>query len=157
MTDPSSLHSWLSPGGSAGPESSRSPHPSVPQSPANIVFQPTARRRENVVQPPAITTSLSGLQHQGLGLVLSTPLSTTSLSSPFSQSQSYVSSPGGAVRGSSPMALRLTSPSYTVPYNPQEWGPAGRSSPHMGPVLYPQANNGLRPPQHIPLQRPSGL
>jgi hypothetical protein len=92
------------------------------------------RRREHVVQPPALTTSLSGLQYQGLGLPYSpAPNSTTSLSSPFSQSNAspYLSSPGGAGRGSSPMASRLSGV-YNAPYNPMEWGPWGGHSPAVG-------------------------
>ncbi len=95
------------------------------------------RRREHVAQPPALTTSLSGLQYQGQGLGLTyspAPLSTTSLSSPFSQSahSPFLVTPGGAARGSSPMASRL-SVAYPTAYNPREWGPVGRNSPSVGP------------------------
>jgi hypothetical protein len=92
------------------------------------------RRREHVAQPPTLTTSLSGLQYQGLGLSYSpAPNSTTSLSSPFSQSSNstYLPSPGGVARGSSPMASRLSGV-YNAPYNPREWGPVGGNSPALG-------------------------
>ncbi|KAL2001003.1 hypothetical protein VTN02DRAFT_2348 [Thermoascus thermophilus] len=136
-----------------------SPHPFAGPSPSPVgsTNRPSPRHQENVVQPPALTTSLSGPQYQGLGVALgggyvSTPLSTTSLSSPFSQSQSpYLPSPGGAVRGSSPMASRLSS-NHTAPYNPQEWGPVGGASSNVGPAMYPQSNNnnGVRSPQPPP-------
>ncbi|ERF74222.1 hypothetical protein EPUS_03412 [Endocarpon pusillum Z07020] len=93
------------------------------------------RRRDHVPQPPSLTTSLSGLQLQGGGLfgAMSTP--TTSLSSPFSQVNPspytpYTSSPGGALRGTSPMASRQSG-GYTSAYNPQEWVPVVRS-PQVG-------------------------
>lgn len=93
------------------------------------------RRRDHVPQPPSLTTSLTGLPLQGGGLfgAMSTP--TTSLSSPFSQVNPspytpYTSSPGGALRGTSPMASRQSS-GYTSAYNPQEWVPVARS-PQVG-------------------------
>lgn len=133
-------------------------------SPVGSAHQLPVRRRENVIQPPALTTSLSGPHHHGFGGVgvgsAYTPTPTTSLSSPFSQSQSpYLPSPGGAARGSSPMAPRMPSSSpYTAPYNPQEWGPiGGGSSPQLGQVAYNQSNNGTCLMQPPPPPRPSGL
>jgi hypothetical protein len=113
------------------------------------------RRREHVAQPPALTTSLSGLQHQGLGLSFSpAPHSTSSLSSPFSQhtASSYLPSPGGAARGSSPMASRLPGGGYNAPYNPSEWGPvpgpggisqSRQSSTSVAPPLRQIASDGM--------------
>lgn len=101
------------------------------------------RRREHVAQPPALTTSLSGLQYQGLGLSYSpAPNSTTSLSSPFSQSNNspYLSSPGGTARGSSPMSSRLSGV-YNAPYNPREWRPLGGSSPATVPSQTSQSRH----------------
>jgi hypothetical protein len=113
------------------------------------------RRRDNVPQPPVLTTSLSGLQFQGSGLVSAGPTPTTSLSSPFSQVNPspftpYASSPGGALRGTSPMASRQSG-AYTTAYNPQEWGPVARS-PQVGAAPFAQVQ------QHsgqIRLQQPS--
>ncbi|GKZ25731.1 hypothetical protein AbraIFM66951_004486 [Aspergillus brasiliensis] len=108
--------------------------------------QPSPSRREHAVQLPPLTTSLGGHQFQGLGLALgsgytSTPLSSTSLSSPFTQGQSpAVGSPGGAAIGSSPMASRQ----YNVPYNPQDWGPVGSGSMNAGQTTYTPPNNMLR-------------
>ena len=91
------------------------------------------RRRQRAPQPPSLlTTSLGNAQNAGLGLGLydRTPVSTTSLSSPFSIHQPtsmYPASPGGALRGSSPMALRSTE-SFNAPYNPQQWRPSSTAS-----------------------------
>jgi hypothetical protein len=143
------------------PALSTSPHLSagLPPSPARSPLELPGRRRQNVVQPPALTTSLNGSQHHGFGGVgvaggyTSTP--TTSLSSPFSQS-GYLPSPGAAGRGSSPMAMRGSS--YSAPYNPQEWGPVGDGrSPQLGQVSYEQSNNGISLMQPPPPPRPSGL
>jgi hypothetical protein len=81
------------------------------------------------VQPPLLTTALNGSQYQGLGAGLGltpTPSSMTSLSSPFTHSQSpCVPTPlNGRSVSSSSMAARNV---YNVPYNPQDWGPPGRS------------------------------
>ena len=83
-------------------------------------------RRQRPGQPPSLlTTSLTNAQNLGHGLALGgqTPLSTTSLSTPFSaySSSPYPLSPGGASRGSSPMALRSAA-GFSAPYNPQQWG-----------------------------------
>ncbi|MCJ1397847.1 hypothetical protein MMC11_001043 [Xylographa trunciseda] len=83
-------------------------------------------RRQRPGQPPSLlTTSLTNAQTLGHGLPLGgqTPLSTTSLSTPFSahSSSPYPMSPGGASRGSSPMALRSAA-GFSAPYNPQQWG-----------------------------------
>ena len=90
------------------------------------------RRRQHAVQPPnLLTTSLGNARNIGLGLggSIQTPLSTTSLSSPFStyQPSPYPASPGGAMRGVSPMATR-TPAAYNTPYNPQQWGSSSSSS-----------------------------
>ncbi|KAI9375290.1 hypothetical protein BJX61DRAFT_539951 [Aspergillus egyptiacus] len=102
------------------------------------------------MQPPPLNTSLNTQQFHGLGVGLgggyaSTPLSTTSLSSPFTQSPAVNSS--GAALGSSPMASRQ----YNVPYNPQDWGPVshGHGSLNVGQQAYQQSGNMLRiVPQH---------
>lgn len=106
--------------------------------------QTSPRRREHVAQPPALTTSLCGIQLQGgvLGLASAysaTPRSTSSLSGPFSQTNPspYAPSPGGAARGTSPMAGRLSS-GYSAPYNPSEWGPVNGTSPNLGTGAFPQ-------------------
>lgn len=98
------------------------------------------RRRDHVPQPPSLTTALTALQLQGGGLLGGTSTPTTSLSSPFSQVNpspytSYTSSPGGALRGTSPMASRHSG-GYTGAYNPQEWIPIARS-PQVGAASFP--------------------
>ncbi|UDD56488.1 hypothetical protein AFCA_004029, partial [Aspergillus flavus] len=104
--------------------------------------QPSPSRREHALQPPPLTTTLNGPQFHGLGVALggnysSTPLSTTSLSSPFTQGQSpATNTPGGVGVGSSSM----TSRQYNVPYNPQDWGPVGGS----GQSTYPQTTSMTR-------------
>ncbi|KAJ9374547.1 hypothetical protein DTO282F9_8421 [Paecilomyces variotii] len=145
----------------AGAEPPQSPYP-VGLSPASAgAWNQPSRRRRDVVQPPALTTSFNGPLNPGLGVALNvgytpTPLSTTSLSSPFSQSQStYLPSPGGATRGSSPMAPRNLS-SYTAPYNPREWGPVGSALSNAGSAAY-SPDNGNRAPQPPPQQSASDV
>jgi hypothetical protein len=119
------------------------PHPPPPAGRFNHVGtgSPTSpRRRDHIPQPPALTTSLSGLQYQGGGLASSGPTPTT-LTSPFSQTNPstytlYTPSPGGARRGTSPMASRLSG-GYTAAYNPQQWGPVA-GSPQVGAAAFPQ-------------------
>ena len=87
---------------------------------------PAPRRRPHALQPPSLLTTTLGNAHassHGVG-ASHTPISTTSLSSPFSlhQASSYPGSPGGAMRGTSPMAVSATT-SYNAAYNPQQWGP----------------------------------
>lgn len=106
---------------------------------------PSPGRREHAVQPPPLTTALGGHQFQGLGVALGpgyastpTPLSSTSLSSPFTQGQSpCVSTPSSAAVAPSPMAPRP----YNVPYNPRDWGPVGNASASTGQSPYPQSSN----------------
>jgi hypothetical protein len=159
-----SLTSWSrssqSSPGVPGAEPSRGSHPAVNLSPsqAGDAFQ-HARRRENAVRPPTLVTSLNIPRHQGPGPGLSTsytstPISTTALSSPFSRSQPHLPSPGGAIRGSSPMAQGRSN--YNVPYNPQEWGPMASSSPRAGPIPYLQASNEVQTVQPLSLPRSSG-
>lgn len=95
----------------------------------NTSNHPSPGRREHAVQPPPLTTALNGHQFQGLGVGLGqgyapTPISSTSLSSPFIQQSPCVASPGGAAMGPSSMASRP----YNVPYNPRDWGPMSSSS-----------------------------
>lgn len=86
--------------------------------PGNTSNQPSPNFREHAIQPPLLTTSLSGIQFQhGHG---TTPLSSTSLSSPFIHGQSP---PGTSPAiGRSPLRTRQPT-NYNVPYNPQDWGP----------------------------------
>ena len=115
---------------------------SWPTPPAGTSNQPSPSPREHALQPPPLTTTLNGPQFHGLGVALggnysSTPLSTTSLSSPFTQGQSpATNTPGGVGVGSSSM----TSRQYNVPYNPQDWGPVGGS----GQSTYPQTTSMTR-------------
>ncbi|PYI06463.1 hypothetical protein BO78DRAFT_397191 [Aspergillus sclerotiicarbonarius CBS 121057] len=139
------MNSWRS-SSNAGDEPPSGAYPlSGWPTPHTTSNQPSPSRREHAVQPPPLTTTLSGHQFQGLGLALGagytgTPLSSTSLSSPFTQGSPAVASPGGAAIGSSPMASRQ----YNVPYNPQDWGPVGNGSLNAGQSTYPQTNNMLR-------------
>ncbi|KAJ5221667.1 uncharacterized protein N7469_010554 [Penicillium citrinum] len=117
--------------------------------------QPSPNRREFAVQPPLLTTALGSSQFHPVN----TPLSTTSLSSPFTQAHSpYVASPanGRSASSSSSMASRHTA-SYSVPYNPQDWGPmsgapaqAPYQQSHSAPRVAPQqrgyAEESLSPP-----------
>lgn len=93
------------------------------------------RRRQHLVQPPSLLTTTLGNAHissHGVGASLQTPVSTTSLSSPFSVYQAsaspYPASPGAAMRGISPMAPRTPS-SFSTAYNPQQWGAMNNSGP----------------------------
>lgn len=129
------------PYGAYPPHGWPTPHTNNPAS-----NQPSPGRRDHAIQPPPLTTAFSSQQVQGLGVALgpgyaSTPLSTTSLSSPFTQGQSpAVNSPGGAALGASPMASRQ----YNVPYNPQDWGPVHGAPIHQaGQPSYPQSNNSM--------------
>ncbi len=110
-----------------------SPHMSHNVSPmpaSGIATSPLHRQR--AVQPPnLLVTSLGNARHAGLGIAgtAQTPLSPTSLSSPFSGNplSPYLQSPGGAAGGASPMALRSHG-SFSGTYNPQQWGPVGNGS-----------------------------
>ena len=87
-----------------------------------------SRRRQHPVQPPnLLTTSLENARSAGLGIggIVQTPVSATTLSSPFSGPPQ---SPAGATRGASPMALR-SQPGFSGTYNPQQWGPLSNGSP----------------------------
>lgn len=103
-------------------------------------------RRDHIRQPPALTTALSGLQYQG-GLVSAVPTPSSTLSSPFSQAKStpytpYAPSPGGASRGTSPMASRYSG-GYATAYDPREWGPvAGSPQIGTGPLLQLHQHSG---------------
>ncbi|PLB55049.1 hypothetical protein P170DRAFT_374521 [Aspergillus steynii IBT 23096] len=150
------MNSWWPPSNAGDePPSSAYPRNGWPAPHAGSSNQPSPSRRDHAVQPPPLTTALSGQQFQGLGVALgagyaSTPLSTTSLSSPFTQSQSpAVTTPGGFPATSSAMASRQ----YTVPYNPQDWGPVNGAHMHAAQSAYPQANNMLRVMSH---HRPAG-
>ena len=101
------------------------------QSPTGLrnATPPTASRRQHAVQPPSLlTTSLENARNPSLagpGGLLATPISTTSLSTPFSAypvQSPYAQSPGGAMRGASPMTFRSQG-GFSAPYNPQQWEP----------------------------------
>lgn len=103
----------------------------VPLGRVGIVTSP--QRRQHAGQPlNLLTTSLGNARNASLGIGGSTqtPVSTTSLSTPFSgYSQSpYPQSPGAAMRGSSPMVLHSQS-SFSGTYNPQQWGTVSNGSP----------------------------
>ncbi|EPS33516.1 hypothetical protein PDE_08478 [Penicillium oxalicum 114-2] len=99
---------------------------SVP--PSNL---PSPGRREHGLQPPTLMTSLNPVQFQHV----STPLSSTSLSSPFTQgASSAVVSPHNARSASS---SSMASRQFSVPYNPQDWGPVGGNSSQMGYAQQP--------------------
>ena len=105
----------------------------ITSGPAGIPLTP--RRRQHVVQPPnLLTTSLGNARNAGLGTggYAQTPISTTSLSSPFSASAYPQSpnpaSPGSAMRGTSPMTFR-SHPSFNATYNPQQWGSLSHETP----------------------------
>ncbi|KAE8549279.1 hypothetical protein EYB25_007799 [Talaromyces marneffei] len=132
-------------------------------SPASAAAQSTVAslspgRRNHAIQPPALMTSLNGPQyHQShsagasLGF-MSSPA--TSLSSPFSQPphSAYLPSPGAAQRGNSPMTMRMSSSSYSAPYNPQEWAPMnGDGSPQIAQVTHSQRSHAIRivQPSHL--------
>lgn len=104
-----------------------------------------SRRRQQALRPPnLLTTSLGNARNAGLGIGGNghTPISTTSLSSPFS---GFPQSPGGAMRGTSPMALRSQA-SFSGTYNPQQWGPLSNSSttsPATGDHRHSQASRAV--------------
>ncbi|KAL9106763.1 MAG: hypothetical protein Q9227_008262 [Pyrenula ochraceoflavens] len=113
-------------------------------------------RRDNVTQPPALTTSLSGVQYQsGRSADYSaTPASVVWESNSFTSTSSpYTASPGGALRGTSPMDARLAG-SFASSYNPQEWASVGgRSSPHQGAGQFrgpPSRHHGDEPTEPPP-------
>ncbi|EEP80439.1 predicted protein [Uncinocarpus reesii 1704] len=98
------------------------------------------RRRGNVAQPPALVTSLSGLQFQSLnvpassGGYLTTP---TTMNSPFFSS--------GPLSGmTSPLSARPTP--YNTAYNPQEWGPIAPGSSPVGIGVITPGNNATHRP-----------
>ncbi|MCJ1445433.1 MAG: hypothetical protein MMC23_005938 [Stictis urceolatum] len=115
--------------------SQQHPYPSPPSINAPLH---SPLRRQRVAQPPTLlTTSLANSAHH-LGLSVpgnngQTPISTTSLSSPFS-AHSTSPYPASPAAGQSPMALRApTSFSAAAPYNPQQWGRLGaEGSPVVG-------------------------
>ena len=109
------------------------PHPyHVSGGPAGIETPPRRRRPPN--QPlNLLTTSLGNARNAGLGVgaVVQTPISSTTLSGPFSAHPQFPhpQSPGGAMRGASPMASRSAS-AFSGHYNPQQWGAVNSISPN---------------------------
>ena len=90
------------------------------------------RRRQHAGPPPTLLTTTLGNAHissHGGGAGPHTPISTTSLSSPFSlhQASPYPASPA-TLNGNSPMALRTPS-TFNTAYNPQQWGAMSSNVP----------------------------
>lgn len=88
--------------------------------------------RRHGFQPPSIlTTTLENAHSLGLGIAGQTPISATSLSSPFSfsahQPSPYHTSPPSAMRGTSPVIHRMPT-TFNMAYNPQQWGPVNSGS-----------------------------
>ena len=107
------------------------PHPLSPEPDRHLPTNP--RRRQHAIQPPSLQTTTLGNVHSfglGIGVTGQTPVSTTSLSSPFSvhHSSPYPASPGALLRGTSPMALRNPA-GFNAPYNPQQWRLSSNASP----------------------------
>ncbi|OAT13688.1 hypothetical protein BDBG_08843 [Blastomyces gilchristii SLH14081] len=128
--------------------------PSAPPLSGAQVFP---RRRENVAQPPSLTTSLSGVQFQGAGFPASpsyapTPSSMNSFSSPFSPMRSSFTPSSGEMSAiTTPMSSRHVS--YNAAYNPQEWGPiTANSSPAAGVSAFAPQNDAtsIPPPPYSP-------
>ena len=108
------------------------PYNNVPGGPPGI--DTSRRRRQLPNQPPnLLTTSLGNARHTTLGVggVVHTPVSSTTLSGPFSAYPQcpIPQSPGGALRGASPMASRSPS-TFSGHYNPQQWGAVNSASPN---------------------------
>ncbi|RMZ85243.1 hypothetical protein DV738_g319, partial [Chaetothyriales sp. CBS 135597] len=83
---------------------------------------------------------------------LLTPLSSVSLSSPFTTARPHPYSPSTAAlsRDPSPMALRM--PSYNVPYNPSQWasGSATATATATNERLDPEGGLAPPPPPYSP-------
>ena len=108
-----------------------------------------ARRRQHPGQPPSLrTTSLGYARNAGVAAPPATPLSTTSLSSPFSANpqSAYPASPGGAMRGVSPMNFRT----LNAAYNPQQWGPVNNASHSSLAAEHRQNTHSTRAPLLAP-------
>ena len=104
---------------------------SVSGGPAGIETPPPSRQTPN--RPPTLlTTSLGNARNAGLGVggLVQTPISSTTLSGPFSAypQYPYPQSPA-TMRGTSPMASRSAS-AFTGQYNPQQWGAVNEASPN---------------------------
>ena len=107
----------------------------------NTSNQNSPNRREHALRPPLLTTALSGIQYQHG----TTPISSTSLSSPFIHGSPYAASPANGRSASSASMSSRQPAAYSVPYNPQDWGPLGAPAQNQ----YSHAGNQLRiaPPQ----------
>ncbi|KAJ5482698.1 hypothetical protein N7539_006144 [Penicillium diatomitis] len=99
---------------------------------------PSPGRREHAAQPLSLMTALNAAQFQHA----STPLSSTSLSSPFTHGVSpAVASPHNArSASSSSMAARQ----FSMPYNPQDWGPVGGHSSQPGYAQQPTLHHAAQ-------------
>ncbi|OAX83805.1 hypothetical protein ACJ72_01826 [Emergomyces africanus] len=152
------MNSW-SDSRTGGSEPHRNPPRLIvpPPAPPLTGAQVFPRRRENVAQPPSLTTSLSGVQFQGAGFPASpnyapTPSSMNSFSSPFSPMRSsFTPSSGEMSAMTTPMSSRHVS--YNAAYNPQEWGPiAANGSPSAGMSGFAPLNDttSIPPPPYSP-------
>ncbi|KAI9678849.1 MAG: hypothetical protein M1817_005909 [Caeruleum heppii] len=94
---------------------------------SNVV---SGRRRPAGPQPPALSTTLSAVHRFGSQLAGHTPLSATSLSSPFTgyNPTTYSTTPTLTAAAPSAIAPQPTN----VPYNPQHWGGAQPSTHGSG-------------------------
>ena len=101
--------------------------------PAGIASSHRRRQLSSNQPPNLLTTSLGNARNTtlGIGAMVQTPISSTTLSGPFSAHPlcSYPQSPGGAVRETSPMASRSAS-TFSGRYNPQQWGVVNSASPN---------------------------
>ncbi|QSS49373.1 hypothetical protein I7I53_09700 [Histoplasma capsulatum var. duboisii H88] len=152
------MNSW-SDSRTGGSESHRNPPRLIvpPSAPPLTGAQVFPRCRENVAQPPSLTTPLSGVQFQGSGFPASpsyapTPSSMNSFPSPFSPMRSaFTSSSGDMSAMTTPMSSRHVS--YSAAYNPQEWGPiAANGSPAAGVSAFTSPNDAtsIPPPPYSP-------
>ncbi|KAL8972000.1 MAG: hypothetical protein Q9183_000777 [Haloplaca sp. 2 TL-2023] len=125
---------------------------------------PTFRRQHAAGQPPTLlTTNFAGAQNQHLGIASAsqTPLSTTSLSAPFSAypTSAHPLSPQADFGESSAMATRSRG-SFNAPYNPQQWGPlsSSTSSTLDTATRSGQSSQSTRFPRYAPrLVGPDGM
>lgn len=104
------------------------PYNSYNAAPASTGIASSPRRRQQALQPPNLLTTSLGIARNagfGTGSIVQTPVSTTTLSSPFS---GIPQSPGGAMRGASPMVPRSRT-GFNGTYNPQQWGSLNNGSP----------------------------
>ncbi|KAJ5086583.1 hypothetical protein NUU61_007890 [Penicillium alfredii] len=129
MDAQASMNNWLA-STHAGDEQPLNNHRYPNWSSPGSSNQRSPGHREHAIQPPLLTTAFNGPQFQVLTAgPASTPLSSTSLSSPFTHGQSpCVPSSANARSAPSPAMASRHPSAYNVPYNPQDWGPMGGAS-----------------------------